>query len=254
MALNRDTLELVQSTACDAEKADVIAELNSDGRTAYVKLGKEIKTFVLPPAVRKHTVHSLDDLIAYATKDGNTAPVVWHGGKGATLLLDDADRRDVVVFPLTESRRFAKLRELVAAKPFLDQTAFVRLLRVELGMDNELVVKQFRKLSFKMDRGGEGEVNQGLNRLSKSVVAEVRGVDDLPDELSVEVPVYQQSGERQPYLVKCAIEIDSVNERFQLIPLPDELERVVDLAQASIRGRLETAVADKKIPVYYGEP
>ena len=87
--------------------------------------------------------------------------------------------------------------------------------------------------------------------MGKSIVEKVEGVDQLPDELEVPTPVYSESGEREEYLVRCGIDIDAVNQRFRLVPLPDELCRVVDLAQASIRRRLEDAL---ECPIYYGNP
>ncbi len=66
------------------------------------------------------------------------------------------------------------------------------------------------------------------------------------DELAVSVPVYKEAGERAEYVVQCGIEIDTVNQRFQLLPLPDELERIQNLAQESIFARLKDGLAESK--------
>ncbi len=253
-----DALKLIQDTAQEAQAAHILPELSGDGRKAFVQQGGEIKEFSLPPAPRRHVVHSLVDLILYARREDNKFPVVWHDDSGVALLTDDADRRDAVTFPLTPSERFETLAMLAEDKPTFDQAKFIRLLRVDLGLDNLKIVAKFRRLDWSLSDDGGGDVQHGANKVSKSVMAKVQGIDELPDELDVQVPVYQQTGERQTYIVKCAIEIDTLNRLLQLVPLPDELERVIDLAQASIHDRLTAALGEidgqQVIPVYYGKP
>jgi hypothetical protein len=257
MMLPQETLKLIQETAQKAQQARVLPELSGDGRRAFVQQGDTIKDYTIPPSARSHVVHRLDDLIAYALRADNPKPVVWHGVTGVVLLPDDADRRDRVEFPLAYSERYMCLAKLAAEPQPLSQSQFIRLLRLELGLDS-LVVKQFRRIDWQ--NGGEGstEIQHGNARVAKSIIAKVQGIDELPDELNVQVPVYQQTCERQTYVVKCAVEIDTVNQQLQLVPFPDELERVIDLAQASIHDRLIAALdgmdGQKTIPVYYGEP
>ena len=131
-------------------------------------------------------------------------------------------------------------------------------------MDNVAVVSQFRKLDWTQANQGVGDVQHGNTRLGKEIAAKVLGAADLPDELKISLPVYQQSGERDEYVIRCAVEIDTMNQVFQLLPMPDEIERVLDLAQASIHDRLLTALQPKTVgnavtevepvPVYYGTP
>jgi hypothetical protein len=248
MEFSEKTLALIQDTAVKSKEA-IRLDLD-DPRTAFIQHGDEIKQFVVPPPVRRHTLHSLSDLIAYAQSDAATKPVVWHGPDGVVLVMDDSDRRDLVTFPLTFSARYQRLRQLAADKPSFDQSRFVRLLRIELGLDNAAVVSKFRKLDWENGDKAAGRVQHGDMRLSKEVVAKVQGVDELPEEIRVPIPVYNQAGERQEYEMVCAVEIDTVNRAFQLIPLPDEIERVLDLAQDDIRKRLTGELET----VYYGEP
>ena len=254
----REALELIQTTAREAHHATLLPELSAGGRKAFYQHGTEIKEFDVPLTARSHVVHSLIDLILYARRPDNVAPVVWHDNAGVVLLIDDADRRERVTFPLTWSDRLVTLKSLAAKKPCFDQAAFVRLLRIELGLDNVAVVSQFRKLEWSADNEGSGDIQHGMNRLAKSVVAKVQGIGDLPDQLDIPVPVYQQAGEQTEYLVRCAVEIDICNQRLQLVPLPDALERAIDIAQASIHSRLSNALGEvdgrAAIRLYYGRP
>ena len=240
-------IELIQNTATRAEKA-VVHHLG-DERKVHVQQGNTLTPIDIPPPLRKHQVHTLADLLAYA--EGTPKPIVWHNGESVVLILDDNDRRDQVTFPLTYSERFRCLQQLAELKPSFDQTKFIRLLRISLGLDNVAIVSKFRKLNWENGDKGTATSKHGDNRLSREVIARVQGVEDLPDEIRVLVPVYQQAGERQEHEVLCAVEIDEVNRQFQLLPLPDEMARVVDLHQADIRSRID---AELNSPVYFGEP
>ncbi|MGA2035377.1 MAG: hypothetical protein ABSG68_24280 [Thermoguttaceae bacterium] len=273
MELQKDTLELIQKTACDAQAA-IIVNVPGDGRTVYLSQGGELKDIQIQPAPRDHRVHSLADLIAYAksvvgetpsplaqiyrsaVSDGG--PVVWHNEEGVVLVLDDDDRRDRVTFALHNSRRFLILKQCMKERAWMKQPAFIRLLRIDLALDNLRVVGQFRRLDWETGQRGSSEVRPGADRLGKEIMAKVQGVDELPEELSIPCPVYCDMGEREEYVIRCALEIDAVNQAFQLLPIADELEYIVDLAQASIRARLDAELSDVQdnlaVPVYYGAP
>jgi len=257
----QEAIELIQQTAVKAAGAEIVP-IFGDGRTAYVSIGGEIKQFDIKPPVRKHIVHTLDDIINFIEckrDDSNTSSdyavwpkaVVWHGENAVTLILNDGDRRDSVRLPFTKSGKFLTLMAMAQKQPWLDQKSFIRLLRFDLGLDNLKVIAPFRRLQWETGAKVDSQVNRGDARIGKSIIETVEGVDQLPDEIDVPTPVYSESGEREEYLVRCGIEIDAANQRFQLVPLPDELARIVDLAQASIRRRLESSL---QCPIYYGNP
>lgn len=261
--IEEKALTLIQETA---KKSVAVYEVEalSDSRNNYVFNGTEILRYPKAPPLRSHTVHSLADLVNYALGkppviaageaiyDESRNPVVWHGENNVTLILDDTDRRDTVVFPLTFAEKFQVLQLLHKEKPYYTQQDFIKLLRFRLGLDNSRVVAQFRKLQWEAGSTLNSQINRGDARLGKNIIEKVEGVDELPEELDVPAPVYAQTGEREQYNVRCGIEIDTRDQRFQLIPLPDELPRVMDLAQASIHQRLCAALEDSGIPIYYG--
>ena len=246
----QEALELIQQTAVKAAGAEIIP-IDNDGRMEAVSIGGEIREIAVSPPLRKHIVHTLDDIINYVKTGSNHDPVVWHGENAVTLILDDGDRRDRVTLPLTKSGKFETMAKLAKEQPWLDQKSFIRLLRFDLGLDNLKVVAPFRRLQWETGAKVDSQVNRGDAKIGKSIVEKVEGVDQLPDEIDVPTPVYSESGEREEYLVRCGIEIDAANQRFQLVPLPDELARIVDLAHASIRRRLESSL---QCPIYYGNP
>lgn len=255
-----EAIQLIQATAVEAAEAKIV-RIPGDERRAIVQHRDKLHESVIPPPCRKHVVHTLAALMDFAREvhskksDPNgPAPVVWHGHNSVVLVIDDADRRDTVTFPLTLSGRLRLLAHLERDKRSFDQKQFVRLLRIELGMANDPVVAKFRKLGWKVADDSSGRVQHGKARMGKAIQAEVQGVDELPEEIVVEVPVYQEAGERTPYQVRCAVEIDPMNQQFGLTPLPEEIQKVMDLAQASIEQRLSEHLAELQIPIYYGTP
>lgn len=253
----KEALQLLQETAREAVEPHVISDIKTDGRYTFVFNGKEIQRIDVPPATRCHAVHTLDDLIRYTLRVApDSHPVVWHGERSVILVIDDQDRRDRVAFPLTRSEKFSVMVDLAEKKPHFNQADFIKLLRYRLGLDNTKVVSRFRKLQWQNSADASSHISHGDARLGKNITEKVQGVDELPEELDIPIPVYAQSGERDEYIVRCGIEIDARNQCFQLIPLPDELIRILDLSQASIRERLESALArgDVQVPIYYGSP
>jgi hypothetical protein len=260
----KETIELIQETAVAARAVKDVSRLIGNHRVCFIQHGNEIKSFPVPPPVRCHTVHSLDDLLRYAEElknlsiyqaadIGGQIPTVWHGDDSVILLLNDADRQDRVTFPLSHSERFRQLQHLRDEKPYFNQQSFVYLLRFRLGVAAD-VVNQFRRLEWRDGGSTAIDIHHGNSKLGRSIVSEVQGVDKLPEELPISVPVYCETEERREYAVMCGIEIDTANQRVMIAPLPDELDRVIDLAQKDIHRRLTAGLNELDIPMFYGKP
>ena len=256
MNLDKDTLNLLQQTAVKAAGAQMVAGLNP--RRQVLVVNGEMEMLEIPPAIREHQMASLEDLILFAGRiadEEKSNPVVYHSQDRVVLVIDDADRRDQVIFHLHYSREFAALVGLSETCVF-DQRQFLRLLRLVLNVD-AATVALFRRLDWKVTNESRGEVLHGRESLGRSVEAAVQGSAEVPDELPVAVPIYDNFGEDMPYLIRCLIEFDAVNARLQFLPAPGELVRVLDRHQASIRSRLEAALqaeGEKGVPIYYGKP
>jgi len=214
----------------------------------------------------------LDDLIAYAllyaartsdiVADPDTADpdtVVWHGPEGVTLLLDDADRRDRVIFPLVPSREQIALKGLeenTIAHDGFEQRPLIRFLRFELGLDNLPLLAKFRNLKFGLQSGQGSNLQHGKESIDRSIKEEIlsAGAEALPETITVEVPLYDTYGERHKYLVRLGLEIDTANSLFHLRPLPGALNYAIDQHQADIGRRLKEALEETAVPVYFGAP
>jgi len=247
--LTKETFDAMVKVAQDAQSPKALAV--DHPRKAYFQRGDQTEVIDLPPPLRQSKVRNLEGIIDAAQGDAAKKPVVWHDDDGVRLVLDDADRRDVVTLPLTHARPFAILVELESAVKPMDQRRFVRLLRFELGVA-AVTVAPWRKLEWSQQKAAQGEIAPGRDRLGSDIQGSVKGASDLPEELLIPVPLYDQLGERSSYPVRCAIDLDVYNEQIVLMPLPGEIQAVIDEHQASIHERLVAALDG--VPVYYGSP
>jgi len=254
----KEAINRLADLAREGKKIAIVPGID-DPRKVYVDEGGQLKHVEIPPPPRNHTVGSLQDLIEYASRLADdkvgldmATPVIWHNGNRVCLVIDDRDRRDVVTFPLTTSVEFDAI-EAAPHKP-LTQPQLIRLLRFKLGADAALIDK-FRRLDWRHSTEGRVEVRHGKESLGKEILAKVEGVDELPEEIVVEIPLYEQQGEREEYEIRLGIEIDTVNQQFGVAAMPGALRAAVDSHQDTIHSRLVRDLHTKKdIPIYYGSP
>lgn len=210
------------------------------------------------PAERSHHVACLGDVIALANRFAQEGhkPAVWYLEDDVCLVIDDDGHRNSTVrFNLVGSDVFVLLKRLYVNKPWHDQKQFVRLLRVELAgtlLPGELL-DRVRRLRFENGVVTTGHVTRKDESLGREIRSKVDADGEIPEEVTLQVPVYKAIGERERYPLRCAVEVDPAMGKLQILPLPDEIERVQHLAMASLAARLAEGL-DEGIPAYYGRP
>jgi hypothetical protein len=224
-----------------------------DPRHAHFVIAGEPAAVDVPEAPRAHEAGTLDDLVALANRFKG---VVWYDSAAVTLVIDDdAHRVERATLPLITSDVFRKLTELRNSKPKLDQKAFVRLLRIDLAgtLDPVVLQKPASKLKFATDAVTSGTVSRQKESMGREISSRVESDGDIPEDVTLMVPVYKTPGERTPYPVRCSVEVDPGEGTFRLLPYPDELERTTQLAVMSIGERLSVEL-DEDISAYHGKP
>lgn len=216
----------------------------------------------LLPSPRKHTVGQITDLIELANRFGSMEdptprPVVWYDESAVVLVIDDDGHRlETVTFPLVTSDVFDRLRAIARGKEKFEQKAFVRLLRIDLAgtLDPVMLLEKVRRVKFENGVQTVGSVAKQRESFGRSITSEVStDGGDLPDEVTLSVPVYKTMGQREAYPLRCSVEVDPGEGTFRLLPLPDELERVGHVAVSSIARDLSEGL-DSSVPAYYGKP
>jgi len=244
MEMKTEALELLQHTAQLAQKAEVI-EVPNEKRLFFVRIGDQIHSLKSPPAVRAHLLDSLADVVTLAIATAQiegSQPVVWHSRSKVQLIYDDSDRRDCATMLLHASREHETLAALDASACNYSQDKLIRMLRFELGVDS-VRLATFRRLNWQSNDGLRREIDHGVSGLGKEVLARLDNSDDLPDEMTFRVPLYDVPGERALYSVRCGIEIDTVNREFILQLLPGELSVAEEAARNDIHERLLGALS-----------
>lgn len=232
-----------------------------DPRNAYFAMGGEWFDINLPYPPRDHRPGSLDDLIALAGRfaEGDAAvgmPIAWYGPDRVVLVVDDDFHRiERATLGLDRSDAFRALAALRDERPWFEPKPFVRLLRVGLAgtlAPGELL-ERVRSVRFENGAVTTAENARTRESLGREIRSKVDASGEIPEEVTLSVPVYRTPGEAERYPCRCAVEVDPAMGRFQLLPLPDEIERVVGLAVASIGARLRAGLPES-VPCYLGSP
>jgi len=244
----KEALQLIQETAQRARGVRPL-DLSADRRVERFDVGGKIEAFDVPPVPRGHVVGSLADLIEYVSTATNA--VVWYSHGKVVLILDDEDRRDHVMFPLAYSEQMMALLKIVeSAPPPMSQRDLLLFLR--LGLDvPDATVNLFRSLNWTDGKQLASNLGSGRESLGMQIQAECNGTDGLPGEVTVQIPVYREFGEREPWSVRLLIEIDVNTKTFLVCPGPGDLDAAIQAAQQSIGERLSRNLT---CPVYYGAP
>jgi len=262
--ITQEALQLLIDTSQQAAGGQILGLL--DVRRQVVAINGKTEIFVVPPPPRGHVLHSMEDVLRFAEASLEVeagvitrAPVIWHGESDVVVICDDADRWDRATFPLQRSRQYLALLacELAAdtQRRALSQTELIRLLRFDLGVEPATVAR-FRRLNWQTSGDAVSHQEHVDQQLSKSVVAKVQAVDELPDVLRIVCPVYDHPGLNGPQGIACGLEIDASRQEFYCQPLPGELAAAQQRVQAALHDWLveELAAAACEIPVYYGVP
>ncbi len=252
-----DAIKYIATLAAEAAKPIEIAGL--DPRVKTFAVNGKIESRAIEPSPRNHSVDQIEDIIRLANRfDGEEgcSPVVWYDEDAVVLVIDDAENRlDQARFDLKTSNVFDKIRELREDKTYYSQKDFVRLLRIELAgtLQPGILLDRVRKIRWETTDARTGEVTRNRESLGREINAKVDSTADIPEEVVLEAPVYSSRGERALYGFHCSVEVEPLNQTFRLMPLPDEIERVQQLAVQSIGERLAESL-NEGIPAYYGNP
>jgi len=233
-----------------------IVTLPGDGRKMLVHnfAAGSYEVLDVAPPPRTHVIYSVDSFVAIAEDfqtRADSKPRIWHGKDAVVLVCDDNDRRDSARLALPASEPLSWLWNLKRKTEPMNQGELIRVLRLKLGQPSDLVAK-FRKLDFSAGKTGAARVEHGKESLGREIIAQVNGVDDLPDVLDVSVRITDVPGANHPETIRVGLEIDATREEFYLSPMPGELEAAVDRMHADLHKKLIAALPG--LPVYYGAP
>lgn len=284
--MQKDALEFLRKQALDAEPK-YFAPSCEPSDTYYLKGADGYRRVEAEPKPRSYRAAAIEDLVemvralraagkrpvaerileAAADAGAKIEPCVEYtagptlimvGQSAVTALINEHHRRERVTFPLTMTSAFKTLLKAEQARDAKTQRDFVSLLRVDLNdCVPKDIVNTFRSLKFQINTEGESSITNSNKAVSKSVQMKlVGGGQEIPDEISVEVAVYEEFPESKS-TVRCAVETCIEEATFTLIPLAGELSRVNREERTTIARALgislEQEIADGWVMIHCGE-
>jgi hypothetical protein len=139
---------------------------------------------------------------------------------------------------------------------WMESKTLIRLLRVDLRgcLPDAALVDTIRKVKFESGQTATVETTRTRESLGKELASKIVTAADVPEWVTLDIPVYSNLGETDRYPLRCSLEIDALrSDPFQFKPFPDEIERVMQLAVQSIGERLRAGLPDG-VSCYYGSP
>lgn len=247
--------EFLYSQIAEVANARILRIPGND-RMAYIDQGGEVIEVEIPPPDRKSAVASIDDLCAAAKAYGKDGQIsFWITTNSVVLVLDDQDRREHVTMNLRKTAAYQKVLWL-AQNPALTQAELISLLRMDLRDltgRNELLTK-IRTLKFSLHTEGISDLSQGRESLGKKIENQVTGAGDLPEDLRIHTPLFDNPGERdEGFTIEMLFEVmPTETKQFRIKPVPASLEDATDAALQGMRTAIEEQL--EGVRVFFGTP
>lgn len=258
----KEAIELIQETAINATNV-CFADVPGDPRRSLLVQGAHREFVPKLPAVRNHKLAELSELCRYVNEfsgSGETVdPVVWHSRDAIVVVLDDADRRDVVTLPLFFTAAWQWCAAVAAAPKRYDSRAFLTLLKTTLAdvVDPEQLHNlqtALRDVKFiKRDEASTDVAMKGREALGRSIEQQCTGGDKVPDLLTVTTEIYRNAViPVESVQVAFDVSIDFENQQFVITAIGDRIANAVDGLQQLIGAHIRTETSLDA--VYYGTP
>lgn len=159
------------------------------------------------------------------------------------------DRRDRATVQLLPSEPWAWLTTRAVSNA-MSLKEFIRLLRITFAgclPDNGRLVELYRNVTWKGTDVTNQTAGRGSEALGRDIKKQVDGIDNLPDEVTVTLPVFQNFNLNVK--VRCAIEIDADTKTFELLPFPNQLRAGLETTLDQIR----QIVKESGTPTFLGD-
>lgn len=182
------------------------------------------------PDWHKETLDSpkeMENFIIQRKKDGAfDNPALFYNEQQLVLCYDINDRRDRTVCKLEPSQQYTKLSEI--AGKILPQKDIIRLLRIIFRgcLGDSGILNLLRNIKWSVNDGGDSQIQQGRESLGRQIIQQVQGVEVIPEELALTIPMFDNHPTRQR--IECAIDVAVESRGFSITPYPQELRKAME--------------------------
>jgi hypothetical protein len=181
---------------------------------------------------------------------------IWYS-RSAVIGLHGADCSGRVTMALKESPQLAQLIAWDAAKRVnVGQRELVMLLRTTFAgylPGHPTFLENVRKLRTSKSAEVNSEIGKGKVSLGRSVLAEMSGIELIPEEITIRVPVFAAASLLAFAEVRVCVDPNPEDEQFTLVVIPGQIEQAWRAGEAYIAAKIAGLLGnDSKIPVYHG--
>jgi hypothetical protein len=250
-AIEAEAIREIERLVVAANSSEIL-DVKGERKGVYFIVGPkgDAVKHVADPSWHSEQLETPRELLKFIASNKTDKSAVFIADEEVIFVSSLADRRDVAFCKLIEAEPYKWLKASSGNR--LSQSDFIRVLRITfrecLGVDNGLI-PLLRKLNFAASDGAAAEIQHGRESVARSINASIMGVNAIPEELVLRVPVF----ENHPFIapVNCAIEIFPDERMFKLTPFPLQVRKAMQAALDDVENGLE---GDELPPVYRGKP
>lgn len=206
---------------CERQSFEVLRLHDRNDTILYFdRQSRQIVREVAPFRPRRYECNTLESFAQMAKDLPGQNKIVLVNVDGATLLLDENSRRDVVSYGLRRSKTWDRLSTL-GSQPPMSQLEIRALLRT--GLDAQYgpadPVSVVSKVKFSSSTDGEASADVGKYAVSRKTAAELTGATDLPDTVMITANIWDNLHTRTSrQSVECGFDADPVTQKFTITP------------------------------------
>jgi hypothetical protein len=208
----------------------------------------------------RSAVLSIPALCAWLSDRGDNDTAVWYSRAGVVALDHTENAR--TTFALTPSAPLKLLADIAGRQDGIDyeQVTLWRLLRTTFRdclPSHPNLKEQVGRVDVKKAQEASGNVDRKGTSVSRKLMAEASGADQLPEVLTFDVPVFAEALATARALVRVAFDFDAQAERFKLCVLPGEIDKAHAAGEKWLNTIIGQELGDRGIegvPVFHGQP
>jgi hypothetical protein len=215
----------------------------------YIRIGSDGEAEVVPLQHNESSrANSIASLMEWTKQYSD--PEVWYSRNAVFAIggMFPGLKPDTCTFHMPFSKQFTRLVE-IDKRPdglTLTQPELWHLLRTVFPNcfpSHPNLAAKIGRVDIKKAAESTAVVKRDGVSMSRSMIAEASGANELPEVLEFDVPIYEIAAIPVMARVECAFALDAAAERFAIHVLPGEIERACATGEAAAFNQIKASMA-----------